>query len=608
MGLGKPVLPQQDGEQGGEPRRGESHLLITLSALLILSNAQAIGIETIDYDNASYYWVNGTGTIGPHILINATSGDAQIATCPTYNFASCYARMGMKTDTLGFYRWNAGLGRFVGQGSNDLSELSTYAFTDNATYWRTEANGTRNVGGRNLGITLNHRQDGQEEYYNETFSVKFPTPLNITFDLWVAKGLTDFHRLDTISWANNSYSSGMAINDSYTRFEYMDNVSSITVVDMDSGVGWYYIIPQTQYGSRLAIYNGSAYIGFNLGRSLSNSIGYTLFAIDANPCVSTCGAGDGVVIDFTGAVPDPGGNVPINATYGTRWHDSLGTCTIAFCSIMLRTTTFYNQTKGATQTINGSRTIPPGSNWYTCNMEDSANNCIGSSPYFAYYNNPTKNTWYYWNATMVGRYFGLSFTHIVYSGLGGSNGGDLVAGQFLTDNPAGIDTIKPNFTIENIINNTANCFPAYNSTHVNVTLQIRCKDNGLCNASTIAINVTGSLVNQTPLDLIDYWNVTGAYSYLVPTGSAQLVAVGGNDTNRNVGYQNRTIFFACELISSTSNPTPIPRKPFWYREEMVYGVDQANWTSYDYGALGLFLLGVALLATFALKNRKQPAA
>ena len=147
--------------------------------LLLLPLNQALTFETKSINGSLWYAANNNGTISSYVWLNASSGNAQMATTQTNSSRELIAHSNWTTFHYGFARWNGALGRFVGQGSDDLSEFTTYGFTDNATYWRTEANGTRDVGGRSLTSRLKHYQGNYDDFVNETWELSYSTNLTL---------------------------------------------------------------------------------------------------------------------------------------------------------------------------------------------------------------------------------------------------------------------------------------------------------------------------------------------------------------------------------------------------------------------------------------------
>ena len=545
--------------------------------LLLLPLNQALTFETKSINGSLWYAANNNGTISSYVWLNASSGNAQMATTQTNSSRELIAHSNWTTFHYGFARWNGALGRFVGQGSDDLSEFTTYGFTDNATYWRTEANGTRNVGGRSLTSSLKHYQGNYDDFVNETWELSYSTNLTLGFDLWYFQAMKNISFLDTASYGNETYFTGHPLNET----QYFDNFTYLTVINFTTAEGWQYSMPVTDYGNKLAIYNGSVYIGINVGRKVGALRTWSLQKIDATPCSSTCGFGDSVNVDINQTDSNSCGQVGYqlcNNSFEASWQDYASSCTLKG-QCKLRLLRNIPSAIGSTfVTINGTRGTPPGSAWATCNVESqdipssrggctlsSATPALAEVPDSTNVNaRPLKGLSYPFNITQVGIYNILGFNALVKACLQTWGGGTYNVCSVAVD-PAGTDTVIPNVTLPGIINNSMNTFYSTNGSldWVNVTLNWGCYDDGLCNNSVLYTNTSGALTKVAQPDLIDFWNATTAYTFNYSKNKMYRVCAIMNDTNKNSnstsGNPKVCYQFAVNIIPV---PKPTANNPF----------------------------------------------
>jgi hypothetical protein len=534
----------------------KTNAAIILITLITINLTCAISLETTTINGSIFYIAQNNGTISNASYINYTLGD----------YATTEGRNDMlAAQRLQYYQFFAGLARFNGNNlvlitDNGMARFNSYAFSDNQSYWRTEAN--RSFG--TYSISVQDWQNESDDYITEDIS--FKGNLSLTFDIWMLRGITNITEFDSLSYSNGTNGFYRQLNGS---LNYV-NVTSFTVFRSSDGWGWTFQL-NDQYENRLILVNKTIYFLSKLGKILTGTKTVSYKMIDVTACdTNICDILDTISIQIEQLDADAGGQCgyysgAVNNSWRVKWSDLLGTCSLssADCRIGISHRDYYEKTSAYRMT-NSSRSISTGgSSWFTCNLESEGLANGGCTVgIMASLVKPVKNTWYYFNSTSVGRYRGL-FSHAV-------------RGQFYTltqglgkiaygaeEYPTFADTVAPNVSFDTIINNTVNNFITTNGSlaWVNVTATFRCSDSGLCNNSMLYTNITGSLARVKINPLVNFWGGSDSYTMLnLSKGKMYRVCAIMNDTNGNsnstTGAPKMCWQFAVNII-----PIPTPKPP-----------------------------------------------
>ncbi len=512
------------------------------------AEASPIGINIETHNASTYLKTWNQGRIEPNTWLNASAGTAQMANGETF------------TDAEQRFKWlkfDYGVSTISGtnvafQTPSSFDFFNVYAFSDNATYWRTEANKTHALQNRNVTLSLEHRQALRDDYVTQDWRLQSSSAFNSPTDLWLAIRLKDIDlELDNdtdllnYEYQNDSLYSRL-LNDG-TAFA-AENVTMVSIGDQQSSRGWRFIwnLDELPYASKLVYQpdanasNGILYIAFKLGKTFS-SADVRLQQIDAS-CQIACGQGDSASVNnFTvlNATSAQVGKDKLNFTVSSSWNDVYGTCVLVGngCYLGVEVKNAY-----------GSRAFTLVDNYATeGNYVNCPTNLASNCTSHDYYSdatvfNPAKNTKYYWNLEQTARYNYVGTPIFLHSVRGSLTGIVTSTAKTLS----GTDTTTPSITCSNPANGSV---LAPNPV---AECQMNDSGGGFVNVSMWWDNVTGSMTIYDETD-----NYTGLFQHEL-TGLSlgrHQICYGVNDTQGNanwtIGYGNCYEYF----ISSLPNVT-----------------------------------------------------
>jgi hypothetical protein len=556
--------------------------------------ASAVSLETVSINGSNYYWAGVNDSNGnPWVLINASSGNSQFSTTETENITDALARQ----DWLHYDVLFGGLS--IGNSVTSLttatiSSFNTYSYTDNATYWRTEANTSTTLPGRSrLNLRLQHSRGEGDHYVNITMRYEMTdTSFTSLSDVYFFLKISNITRFDTVNIAYNlgggNYSArNYPINGSYN----FTGASAVILFGNQSPPSWEYRFDSEK--NVVVVKNGTIWLGYNLGKTVAGALSTTsgfsfqrsFFAIDLDPCVISCDP-DTVVTVQHSITNNTNSQVAVNKTARARWNDLStedGVCIISKCMIGVFAYDLYGTTTTKYRIANNASGGPKASSyngamWLTCDSSTTSGACNASNKaeldvLTASKANPVKNTYYSFGLTEKGRYNYTtslpfdphhSIACLVPIGLNDADSSTdkCSAGDIYTGSDAIAPTVSCTLNGAAIANNSVNTITTTDLI-VNCTFDggsTQYGGTGLVNVSKISLNISSWGGAENVSNLIDDYSGTQGISYPVTTNTAYLLCAGVNGTARSSGTGADTNWTTqCYVLTSINLVTAAPQ-------------------------------------------------
>ncbi|MFH1106944.1 MAG: hypothetical protein V1787_03535 [Candidatus Micrarchaeota archaeon] len=500
-------------------------------------------METSSYNGSVFYHAWNDGTISNQTWLNASSGNAQLATTEGQGIEEAVQRMG-------YYKFRYGLAVINGMNItsltvDDFQGFNTYTFSDNASYWRMESNRSIVLGGKTHTLRFKHSQQATDDLISLTIELNTTGAYNAPQDVWLAvalANLTEFNLVDYVGTDGRVHSASP--NDSLAIY----NWTQVKVVRWPDGWGWRFDAILSQLPLQedaLILESGVVWMAFKLGGTLSGGKQVNLQAIDETNCIISCQFGDSAAVNY-GIMGDTAGQDAENLSYSFNWTDLNDTCGLnSGCAIHCTANDPYAAI-GAQKRITtiGTAGSPL---WVTCDLSNTTNACTDGSPVGLKKTNPVKNTDYIYAVTEQGRYSKTGFFHTSkcdFVGLGLTTATSL----------QGADTISPSIKACYLVgaaftNNTVVNLPTSNGSLAWANASFSCDfddeakpygGTGLVNVSGLKLNRTGFTWNITDLtdrpwgtQNITWWDfqLGGYYQACAAVNGTNRQASDGRDTN-----------------------------------------------------------------------------
>lgn len=340
--------------------------IITL--LLLSGLAGAVSLETISYENSTWFKAVNDGQIAPNgtTFLNASGGNAQMIQGATIEEA-------LQRDWVD---WRFGLARWTGTQfqaitTDDLSRFNCTGASDNASYWLTDCGRSFALGTRTATLNLTHGQGAADDFVNETWIISLSGVFISAYDVYYVEALTNLSYLDHVQVDNETWGTGHSLSEN----RVYRNVTAVGIMNAGDGIGWQYRLERGAYGNLVVVRDGVVYIGLNLGRTLSGTNFVSLEKVDVE-CVVSCLGGASISYTY-GTLNSTNLQVPFNTTVEVKATDSGGDCTMSNqCYWMSKASNIYLSTAFVLgyQDTNSSKTAS-GSNWLRCNRDHPNDNC-----------------------------------------------------------------------------------------------------------------------------------------------------------------------------------------------------------------------------------------
>lgn len=477
--------------------------------------------------------------------------------------------------------------------TDDLNTFNKYAYTDSATYWRTEVNKTYSFGSRDIAISFKHSQGEYDDYINYEIAANASRIINFGQPTYLALGLTNINinndnDQDTLVWFNDSSSGYINLTDEENYI--IDNITALKIEDYPDNKAWDFTA--LEQPNKLLINGKNAYILYPIGESFIGGLQKTWIGIDAS-CSLTCAPGCSLLHDFWIDPVNPlnsSGQIPTNFTFHYKaWYSCTGggSCSWGSCAVTFAYQNVINPNIGQYTTVSATQ----GGNGRYVSCADPSwgdNNCTGGAMTIA---NPTNQYEYTWKMTVNGKYKD-------YDDMDLQN--EWVRATWAADTPhpdwdypgfsAGgqpMDHTAPNVSFTTITNNTilnvlANSTDAIDAnTWTNLTVGARFDDTGFFNGSKRWYwkNTSGSLFPGISFGngQDNYTNVT-EFSMAVQHGKYYKVCLGANSTYNGNAFSNWTkstttgwcYIFGVNIVPIPAGGTPTPqaiRAHTWLKED-----------------------------------------
>lgn len=581
-------------------------LITALFFVAALGLTNATGLETIMLNGSQFYHTWNEGSISNNSWINYSL--SQYATTEG-NYPEQAAWR------LTQYQFEYGVAFLNENGTIDEQTrglwpaFKTYGYSDNSTYWRTEAN--YSWGQRVL--SMQDSQQANDDLINTTIS--FTGNINLQKDYWLAVKFYNYTLFNLVNYGN-----GTAMYSGNATGNW--NATNWTGVTISNGSWGWQFMTDNETKNALVVQNNSIYLAWLVGKHLNGRKEISYQRIDVDVCTQSCGSGDGIILELNQLDGNAGGQCGyglVNNSWSMRWTDTLGTCSLGqFCRLNLKATQPYGTKQ--TSTINYT---DGQNNWIICNLQSEGlanGGCILEGYYKAKTNGvPTKSAWYYFNTTQISRYnMGLNIPAVTAT-LTQSDGtvpGSPTSGE----TPAGFD--GSNATIELLINgvpvanNSINTVYTTNGslTYANVTFQFNYnKSAGYPVGSLGEVNNSCLWLNRTTgrncTDLPDNFGGTHSITYIDLNNTARYqVCTVVNNTNRATGTGQKGINQTCYNLAFTILPTPTPANQITsYTPAIDYGEEiEEEGTKPNYFMIGFVITCLIGFAWATLRPKSAP--
>lgn len=588
-------------------------LMVTNIPFLVADPGQ-VGLETVSQNGSTYFKAWNQGTIEPVTWLNASTGNAQVANGDTFNEAE--QRFKWVLFTYGLVRLNGN--NLTAVTDSNLRHFNTYGYSDNSTYWRTEANRSFTLGGKETVLRLKHSQQLADDYVNYVFEANTTGTYTSLFDIWLAVGLTRINintddDVDHLAYVFRNNSNALYTMDlNASEPVILSNVSFLKVEDFDSAKAWDFVLPPDGENAVAVVpiagkQNADVYVLFKIGRTLSGGFTREWQAIDAG-CNVGCSYGTSLVIEFDWAKAYQPRNssaaVPINFTASARVTASgPGSCSYGNgCTLSFQ---FLNPTKtdevGDCIYLDQVTDVQGGTgNWTSCaDPSWGSNNCTQvtggrKTPNVV---NPTIHYWYDWKGVQQATYadtLSCGFTQSLQAKFGPTPGY-----IYAYDEANGTDWTAPYVSIENVLNNTVVNVTSTNGSleYANFTALLGFNDTGFVKGSQKGVwwNASGSLVlTVLPSGQDNFTNLTN-HRVEVRNGSYYTMCVGANSTSSYSGarYDNWTtngipnVCYVFGVNIVPSGPVPVVNLSTPSNGTLFVNMSSVNFTCNASGAYNL---------------------